>query len=209
MLIPMSELVERHGLGGKITGILHIGANTGEEAQAYREAGVDRVVWIEALPSTIPALRAHVEPYGHEVIHAAVSDRAGQSVIFHVADNGQSSSLLEPKLHLKVSPDVHFNETITVETTTVDDLAVEHDFSGLNMANLDLQGAELMVLRGAEKTLEQIDVLYLEINTKELYKGCALLPELERFWEAHGFRRADLRMAGPNVGWGDCLAVRR
>lgn len=208
MLIPLDQVLERYGGRTPIRGVLHLGAHVGEEAAAYEAAGLSRVVWVEALPATVTELRRRVEPLGHEVIEAAVSDRAGQEVNFFIASNGQSSSLLQPKTHLVVSPEIAFEDEIRLVTTTVDELSRAHDFSELNMLNADLQGAELLALRGAERTLEQMELLYLEINTKELYEGCARLPELDAFLHEKGFCRVALRMAGRRLGWGDGVWAR-
>lgn len=206
MLIPLPQVLAY--ATRPVTGVLHLGANVGEEAAAYADAGITRVVWVEALPTTIPQLRANVQPFGHDVIEAAVSDRVGDEVPFYIADNAQSSSLLRPKLHLKVSPDVAFPETCTVTTTTVDALAASHDLSGLTMLNADLQGGELAALCGAEQFLAGVDLLYLEVNTKELYEGCAQLGELDAWLKPRGFRRVELKMAGPHVGWGDSIYLK-
>ena len=51
-----------------------------------------------------------------------------------------------------------------------------------------------------------IDYIYAEVNTKELYAGCAQLPELDAWLDARGFKRVEISMTG--WGWGDALYVR-
>lgn len=220
MLIDLAELVRKRNL--TITGVLHVGAHLGEEAEKYEECGIREVWWIEANPDLIAALYAHVEPFGHRVVRALVSDTAGEEVTFHVANNGQSSSILEFGTHSKVSPDVHYIADQVHTSTTIDALADDVRsrgygdlFDQLNFLNMDLQGAELLALRGAEETLGQIAACYLEVNVDELYQGCARLEQLDEFLGARGFERTDLRLAGdqrrdqPNwAGWGDGLWVR-
>jgi hypothetical protein len=63
-----------------------------------------------------------------------------------------------------------------------------------------------MALRGARTSLAHADALYLEVNEKELYKGCGLLPEMDAFLETHGFRRILTEMT--SHGWGDALYIR-
>ena len=53
--------------------------------------------------------------------------------------------------------------------------------------------------------LDMIDYLYLEVNIEEVYKDCALLPELDEFLV--DFERVETKMTP--YGWGDCLMVRK
>ena len=41
--------------------------------------------------------------------------------------------------------------------------------------NMDVQGYELEVLKGATKTLEQVDYVYCEVNRDEVYETMLML----------------------------------
>ena len=75
-----------------------------------------------------------------------------------------------------------------------------------NFVNIDIQGAELLALKGMTATLPYIDYLYLEVYTKHLYKDCALLPEIRAFFKPFGFALQELQMT-PH-GWGDAFFVK-
>jgi hypothetical protein len=60
-----------------------------------------------------------------------------------------------------------------------------------------------MALRGAAQSLVHVDVLYLEVNERELYEGCAMVGELDAFLEPYGFRRVWTHMT--EHGWGDAI----
>ena len=72
--------------------------------------------------------------------------------------------------------------------------------------NLDIQGAELLALKGAGEILKHIDYIYTEVNVNELYEGCALLPELESFLKKRGFKIFAIEMT--QHGWGDAFFVK-
>ncbi len=76
------------------SGILHVGAHLGEEAEIYTKMGVSTVWWVEADPLLINPLTEVVGPYRHGVIQAAVSDRDDEVVSFNVMNEDQASSLL-------------------------------------------------------------------------------------------------------------------
>lgn len=204
MLISLQDIHTKYNM--QVNGVLHIGAHYGEESADYRRLKYSPVYWIEADPSSIPTLKAKVGRYGHHVVEALVSDKPGE-VKFNIANNGQSSSMLEFKTHAKEHPDVVFTGSEMINATTVDDLLAEKVISRCNFMNLDIQGAELMALKGAEDYLQTVDYIYTEVNKKELYAGCALLHQLDTFLDDHGFERVELAMT-PH-GWGDALFVRR
>jgi FkbM family methyltransferase len=205
VLFDLAELVRIHSL--KIDGVLHLGAHTGEEARAYHRNRCGEVWWVEADPAIIPTLEAHVARWpNHHVINECVAEVSGAHRIFHRANNYQSSSLLPLGTHLIQSPEVRYVDEFTVTTRTVDYLADKHGIRA-NFLNSDLQGAELLALRGAESFLKNVDYIYTEINWTPLYQGCVLLPELDVWLGQRGFVRYDTKMAG-NSGWGDCLFAR-
>jgi FkbM family methyltransferase len=211
--MTLNNLVDSFDM--EITGVVHVGAHLGEEAFDYHEVVSGPVWWIEGNPDIIDQLRSNVEAYGQRVICALVSDREGPAT-FHVTNyQSLSSSLFDFGTHRQVSPDVYFVEHKELTTTTLDALATEYGIADCNFLNMDLQGAELLALRGAHRLLDDIDYVFTEINVDELYTGCARLPELDAFLDHRGFDRVAIQMAGADrrgpgwTGWGDALYVRR
>ena len=51
---------------------------------------------------------------------------------------------------------------------------------------MDIQGCELLALKGAKTALARVDALYMEVNEKELYKGCGLMSEIDEALREYG-----------------------
>jgi len=203
MLIPFSHIVKKYG---KPEGILHVGANVGEEAEAYNAAGVKDVCWIEGNPQIIPQLKINVKPYGHRVINALIGDVEGLELPLHISNNAsQSSSILELEYHMIAHPEVYYVGDIVMTMHRLDQMGC---WGGYDFLNIDLQGAELKALKGLGDDLKFFKYAYLEINKKELYKGCALWPEVEKYMNGFGFKTKEIKWAG-NTGWGDALMIKR
>lgn len=202
MLIPFKDIVRKYG---KPKGILHIGANIGEEADAYYNAGVKTVCWIEANPELLPTLRANVDKYGHKVIPACVGDMEGFEVVFHVSNNaGQSSSFLELGTHKTQHPEVHYVKDIVMKTRRLDQMSC---WGGYDFIALDIQGAELKALKGLGDYLKDFKYVYAEVNRKHVYKDCALLPEMDAYLKGFGFKRVAI---APWIGdWTDALWIKK
>jgi FkbM family methyltransferase len=208
MLIP--DAFTRFPNAAPRRGVLHVGAHMCEEAELYASLGMnprdlEKVLWVEA-NSEIAARAASAGQFPN-IACAVVSDNDGGEVTFFVANNGQSSSFLPFAEHRREHPDVYEVGAYRVRTVTLDTL---FDKLGIpqdryDLINLDIQGAELLALRGAEKILAGVRAVYTEVNTKELYAGCAQLGEMDEFLEARGFVRVALEMT--KSGWGDALYV--
>lgn len=209
MLIPFDYLFKKYQI--KSTFVLHLGANTGQEAEAYKAQGVHHVIWIEAIPEVFTQLARNIARYPNSVaLCACLSDKDGQMVTFNVSSNdAQSSSFLEFGTHAKEHPTVKFTKTIQLVTSRVDTLLNQHNIqlSSGGFLNIDLQGAELLALIGIGDLLTRFDYIYVEVNTAELYKGCPHAEEIDSYLFEYGFVGIETKMT--NHGWGDKFYMRR
>lgn len=79
------------------------------------------------------------------------------------------------------------------------------DASKYNFWNFDIQGAELMALKGATQSIKYAKAIYLEVNEKELYKNCGLITEIDTFLLQYKFKRVLTNIT--IHGWGDALYI--
>lgn len=201
MLIPFSTIVQKYP-DPKITGILHVGGHLAEEFEAYRQEGITNVIWVEADADRSNQIG---DITGQTCYTAVVSDKDGELVTFHEANNGQSSSILELGTHLTAHPEVHYVREVKCFTTTLATALDEMQPEGLNFLNLDIQGAELKALQGLGSYLSDFDYIYAEVNREELYLGGAFIGQIDEFLE--DFDRVDT--VWTQFGWGDALFVRK
>ena len=198
--------MEAHNI--TVTGVLHVGAHNCEELREYRSLGLpsSAIVWIEAFPHKVDEAVARGVP---NVYQAVITDKHNDIVHMNLANNVESSSVLPFGTHTKRHPTVKFVEQVELRTTTIDQFTIDNkiDISKLNFWCIDIQGAELMALRGAVNALQHVTMLYIEVNVDELYLGCGLLPEVDAYLEKRGLSRVAINMT--NRGWGDALYVRR
>lgn len=188
----------------KPTGVLHVGANTAEEAPVYDQLGIKKQIWIEGNPETFLKLKANVNYNPQAVALNYVIGDENRPVTFHIANNGsQSSSVLELGTHKQQHPDVHFIWDIQTTMHRIDSLGL--DLDGVDFLNIDLQGAEMLALRGMGDLLNQFKWAYLEVNKADVYQGCVQIESMDLFMLAKGFRRVETRWCG---SWGDSLYIK-
>lgn len=193
-------------------GVFHVGAHECEEREAYNAKGISDsdIVWVDGNIDLVTKMKSKGVPH----IHYALIDEVEHDVVFNITNNGQSSSILELGTHATMYPHIVVSERRVQRTTTIEKLKEKEsiDFTNLNFWNFDIQGAELLALKGAGDLLKYADALYLEVNTDEVYKNCARLDQMDDFLLTKGFTRAAISIyrngKGVEDGWGDALYVR-
>jgi hypothetical protein len=193
-------------------GVFHVGAHECEENEAYNSKGIpdSAIVWVDGNLDLVIKMKDKGVPH----IYYALIDEVEHDVTFNITNNGQSSSILELGTHATMYPHIVVSERRVQRTTTIEKLKEKEsiDFTNLNFWNFDIQGAELLALKGAGDLLKYADALYLEVNTDEVYKNCARLNEMDDFLLTKGFTRVAVSIyrngKGIEDGWGDALYVR-
>lgn len=200
MLISWNEVCH---VAPPIRGVIHIGAHRAQERPHYLSAGIKNIIWIEADPRLATWLEEHCD---EPVFNFAICDEDDVGVDLYIASNdGVSSSILMPKEHLFKHPNIGFGESARVEGVTLDSLLWRAGLKAAdyNFINMDIQGAELLALRGMTKTLPYIDTVYTEVNFIEMYEGCGLVDGVDDFLADYRFERRVTNDTG--FGWGDAL----
>lgn len=196
-----------HKYNIQVSGVLHVGAHECEEMGIYNRLGVssENIIWVDANKLQVDTMIQKGIP---NVYHATISDKDDEDVTFHFTNNVQSSSILEFGTHLQEHPHVKFVASVLQKSITVDTFFKRNslDASKYNMWNFDIQGAEMLALKGAQESLKYVNAIYMEVNEKELYKQGALLPDIDYFLEKNNFKRVVTYMT--RHGWGDALYVR-
>jgi FkbM family methyltransferase len=208
MLIPAQTVIDiLNQRNISIKGVLHIGAHDCEELGFYSQLGLspDKVIWIDAIQRKVDEAKARDIP---NVFQAVVTDKDDELVTFHITNNVQSSSVLDFGSHATNYPGVNFIADIKLKTITIDTFFLRNGLSLKNCEywNFDIQGAEMLALKGAKIALEFPKAIYLEVNTEEVYKGCAKMDEIDSFLKTHGFERVVTNITP--YGWGDALYIR-
>jgi len=204
MLIPIIELVEHYNIKPK--NILHVGAHLAEESQNYDKYFNVPVIWIEAQPLLCLELKKRLNLRTNTVVEACVLDKDNEILSFNISSNSQSSSLLNFGTHSKNYPGVLVNEKITVKTQRLDTILKGKEIP--DFINLDIQGVELKALKSLGTLIDQVQVIYTEVNKKKVYEKCDLIEDVDRYLMKNGFQRIATRWE-LDAGWGDALYVNK
>lgn len=206
--LDLTALCTKHGIS--VDGVVHVGAHEGKEIVTYDAIGAKSVVFIEANPVVFERLVANTK-HRNDVttIQRAVADQGGP-VTLHLASFDQSSSILPLHVHRTIYPQIVASGTVEVQATPLDELLNEYGVpvDSLSLLCIDVQGVEHMVLRGARRVLEYVKAVQVEVNFAELYRGGAMIEDIEGLLISAGFSRVAL-VSGYHPTWGDAFYVRK
>lgn len=170
--------------------VIDIGGGLGQYASKIRKVlPKARIITFEVQPSAIEAIKKRMaNDHAFDLHHIALSNFNGTTK-FNVSSNSGSSSLLPmAQLHKDAYPVSEQITEITVECKRLDDMMKPGEVEKKILLKLDVQGAEKIVLEGAQRMLSETDFIFCEINFVELYQGCVLADDLIEFLNRQGFR---------------------
>jgi len=172
--------------------IADVGANRGQTAQKLAQImPAWQIVAFEPFPATYRTLVKATASYPQVIpVNIALAEQNG-TADFHAFAADVTNSLL----NANVMGQTHFagrldlQEVISVPTQTLDSWTEQEKIDDLYALKLDVQGAELLVLRGAQRLLNTtIKVVLTEIQFVHLYEGSVLFRDIETFLASAGFQ---------------------
>ena len=179
------------------SGILHLGAHRGKEAPVYDWFN-KKVLWIEAIPEIFDDLNEFLlNFYNQKAICALLGDDNFKKKNFFISNRDAScssifdfSDLVKNKI-LWRDEKLEMKKVIKLEMRTLDKIFEENNISPLDYNHwiIDLQGSELLALKGAEKSLALCKSIFIEISKKQYYEtGSAKWQDIKNFLLERNFK---------------------
>ena len=185
-------------------GVIHVGGHHGEEAAYYDAHGARTVAWIEAEPDAFEVLERRVAHLrGHHCIQALAADRDGEERTFyrHRFPGGHKRGFCstlpwdagavarDPLLSRLETFDVRSMRAVTVASALRERRLAPAEFQYLS---LNVQGAELLVLRGMGEYLQPIRWIFCdgEPEGASRYAGAPTTDDVREWLRPRGFQPA-------------------
>jgi FkbM family methyltransferase len=178
-------------------GILHLGAHRGQEAPVYDWFN-KKVLWIEAIPEIFDYLNDYLNHFHNQsALCVLLGDQYKNKTNFYISNSDSSCSSIFDFSNLvkegKLWPDRKFKmqKVLQLEMKTLDMILKEKniDISTYDHWVLDLQGAELLVLKGAKKSICHCNSIFIEISKDQYYEeGSATWLEIKNFMFQNNFK---------------------
>jgi FkbM family methyltransferase len=192
--------------------IFEMGAREASDTLAFAEKLPESQIFaFECNPGTLSRAREAVADRSNiKLIEKAVADREGR-LTFHAINSAKTispwtdgnpgaSSLF--KASGKFPVETYVQDEVSVEATTLKKVIEDERLDGIDLLWLDLQGAELMALRGLGSRLRDVKVIHTELEFFEIYAGQPLYADVNAFLGKHGFRLVSFTSVGRYFGDG-------
>ena len=149
-----------------------VGAHVGSRVRAWRRLGA-RVIAVEPQPNCLKVLRYL---YGHdaavEIIASAVSDSRGRTTLHASSARPALSTtaadwVKEARVGDTRFAPIQWNTSLDVDTVTLDDLITR--YGEPMFCKIDVEGAELQVLRGLSRPLPALSFEFLPVSIERAY----------------------------------------
>ncbi len=171
--------------------IFDVGAFDGRSIERYKKAFPKSTIFsFEPTPGIYAGLeKKYAGRNDVKLSNSALSSDIGEAS-FHVNNSLLTNSLLESAKNVDKGANIYnTNEKIIVPTNTIDNYCHVEKIEKINILKIDVQGADLMVLKGAEKALEgrKIDLIFIEVEFVELYEKQPLFHDISAYLHLKGY----------------------
>ncbi len=184
--------------------IIEVGANVGTETISFSDiiGATGRVRAFEPVPSNLETLKsalAEAHFQNIEIYPYALSDKNGQ--VTFVAPPSEHKTGIG---HILGQEDAQADTTLTVETVTLDLLGLPP----AAVVFIDTEGAEIEVLRGAERYIQaNKPLLVVEISPRQLARAGATVETLHDLILEMGYEPFEIGRAGLKTITFDVITV--
>ena len=151
----------------------------------------------ECNPNTIDICKKNIENYKDRIIliEGCVCDYNG-TIKFHPInkektittwpDGNQGASSMF-KSNGQYTCEIYVQDEIIVSCYRLDSIIDKYDISKVDIIWMDIQGAELLALKGLGNNLQNVKYIYTEVSHKEIYSGQVMFDELNDFMLSNNF----------------------
>jgi FkbM family methyltransferase len=151
------------------------------------ESGRASVIGFEPIAEACESLNQRFQQQHHLYLPYAIGD--GEKHLFHRCNSDMTSSLFEPDLTwmnlFQNLPELcQVTSVQEIDTHRLDDVK---EVSSVDYLKIDVQGAELDVLKGATRVLKDALVIHTEVEFSPIYRGQPLFADIDQFLRAQGF----------------------
>ena len=186
----MASLIEILGRSCPPLSVVDVGAMwLGHEELSYRallKSDTTRVIGFEPVESECHKLN-RMGLKNHTFFPYFIGD--GSERTFYLTADSMTASLYPPNMRLlnqfqQLGEITAVVSTQRVQTRRLDDLP---EIAGIDFLKIDVQGAELDVLRGAQRHLKDTAVIQVEAELVPMYEGQPLFADVDTFLRSQGF----------------------
>ena len=169
-----------------------------QSIEFYKRFPSAKIYAFECNPNTLDICRKNIESFRDRItlIEGAVCDYDGTITFYPINQqktittwqdgNPGASSLF--RSNGRYTLEKYVQDEITTKCHRLDSVMERHGIPRVDIVWMDLQGAELLALKGLGGHLRDVSYIYTEVTHEEMYSGQAMFKDLNDFIVSAGFR---------------------
>lgn len=177
--------------------IFEFGARYGEDTVQFAIKYPHATIYtFECNPNTLPICKQNISEFKNIILtERAVSDQDGEISFFSIdkektitswEDGNQGASSLF-KASKKYPVENYVQKEIKVESITLKTFMKNNDIENIDILWMDIQGAELLALKGLENKLNNVKIIHLEVEFLKIYLRQPLFQNVKKFFKNKEF----------------------
>jgi FkbM family methyltransferase len=152
--------------------IFEIGCADGIDTQQFlNEFSEIKIYAFEPDPYNLNIIKNKNFDKRFNIFKGVVSSTDGTRYFLRSDGSRHSGSILKPKNHLNIWPEVHFTEQIEVESIRLDTFCEINLINQIDFIWIDAQGAEGEILKSGKNILKNTKYIYTEYSDNEWYEN--------------------------------------
>ena len=177
--------------------IFEFGARDCAETMVFHQSFPTSMIYtFECNKSTLPLCRERVKGIDNIILtEKAVTDHDGEIKFYPIdqektvttwADgNPGASSIFRASGKYPVEKYVQTEDVVA--SVSLKSFLATYQLPHIDLLWMDIQGAELIALKGLAERINDVKLMHLEINFTSIYEGQTFYPEIKKFLKRHGF----------------------
>jgi FkbM family methyltransferase len=168
-----------------------------QSIEFYKEFPNSKIYAFECNPNTLDICKKNIEPYSDRItlIEGAICNYDGNIIFYPINQektittwkdgNPGASSIF--KTNNKYTIETYIQDKMITKCHRLDSIMDKYDISCVDLIWMDLQGAELLALKGLGKHIQNVKYIHTEVSYKEIYSGQVMFKELDDFIFSNNF----------------------
>lgn len=179
-----------------------------QSIEFYKEFPNSIIYAFECNPNTLDICKKNIEPYSDRIIliEGAVCDYDGYITFYPINQsktrttwidgNPGASSIFKSNGNYTI--ETYVQDEIITQCHRLDTIMDNYGIVNVDIIWMDLQGAELLALKGLGDHLENVKYINTKVSYKEMYTGQVMFDELNNYILSKGF---DIKNTLSYEGW--------
>jgi FkbM family methyltransferase len=163
----------------------------GQSIEFYHMFPNSKIYAFECNPNTLQICKDNIQPYSDRItlIEGAVCDYDGEITFYPINQEKTRTSWIDGnpgassifRSNGEYNVETYVQDEMTTNCHRIDSIMQKYNIPRVDIVWMDLQGAELLALKGMGRALDNVKYIHTEVSHRAMYTGQVMFKELNDF----------------------------